>query len=490
MTDFDLNGKIFEAVRETARELNVKAFVIGGYVRDLLLNKHSKDIDFVVEGDGIEFALKTAKKLNPKIKPVIYKRFGTAMFVYRGEQYDFVGMRKEVYEPDSRKPKVYPGTLKDDQYRRDFTINALAISLNDEDYGKLYDPFNGLEDLRKKLIRTPLDPEITFSEDPLRMMRAIRFATKLHFKIEEKTFQAIAKMKERIKIVSQERITDELNKIMMSDKPSTGFKMLYSTGLLEIIFPELYELSKVDTIDGISHKNNFLHSIQVLDKVAQKSDNLWLRWAALLHDIGKPKTKKFIDGAWTFYGHQVVGAKMIPKIFRRLRLPLDNKMKYVQKLIELHHRPTNLCEEGITDSAVRRLIFDAGEELDDLFILVESDITTKYHEKEQRFLENYKRLKQRIKEVEEKDFIRNWKPPIDGNLIMETFGIKPSKIVGEIKNAIKDAILDGQIENSFKAAYEMMLELGKQKGLTPVKPLSDEEIEKLNNTINKKQNEK
>ncbi len=464
---FDLNHKIFQIISEVARQENLEIYVIGGWVRDQILGRRSDDIDFVVVGSGIKVAKKVARRLGIK-NVFVFKNFGTAMFKYEGMEIEFVGARKESYRRDSRKPIVENGTLDDDLRRRDFTINAMAISLNPGSFGQLIDPFNGLEDLQNKIIRTPLDPDVTFSDDPLRMMRAIRFATVLNFKIHPGSFEAIKKNKERIKIVSQERITEELNKIMKAPQPSIGFRLLFESGLLEIIFPELHALQGVDYKNGIGHKDNFFHSIKVLDNIAQKTDNLWLRWAALLHDIGKPRTKRFDGSTWTFHGHEVVGAKMIPDIFRRLKLPLDQKMKYVQKLVSLHHRPMHLIGEQVTDSGIRRLIVDAGEDLDDLMLLVESDITTKFDEKRERILKNFNWLRQKIKEVEEKDALRNWKPPIDGKIIMATFNIPPSRLVGEIKDAVKDAILDGIIPNDYQAAFEYMIKIGKEHGLNPV----------------------
>jgi poly(A) polymerase len=460
-----LRRKIFKIVAELAEKEDIETYVVGGYVRDVLLKRKSPDIDFVVVGNGIEFAKKLAKKINPRIKVNIFKNFGTAMFVYKDMQIEFVGARKESYNRYSRKPIVEDGSLEDDQKRRDFTINAMAISMNVDNLFELIDPFNGLEDLKNKIIRTPQNADITFSDDPLRMMRAIRFATQLDFTICSEAYEAIKKNKERIKIVSSERISDELNKIILSPKPSIGFKLLFDTGLLEIIFPEMSNLSGIEYVNGVGHKDIFQHTIKVLDNVAEKTDNLWIRWAAILHDIGKPKTKKFVNNNWTFHSHQFVGAKMIPDIFRRLRLPLNEKMKFVQKLVEMHHRPISLVNEPITDSAIRRLVYDAGDELEDLMTLVESDITTQYDEKKQKFLRNFQNLRRKIKEVAEKDFIRNWQPPIDGNEIMRILNLKPSKIVGELKLAIKDAILDGKIENSYQAAYNYLLYLAQKYNL-------------------------
>ncbi len=459
----ELKDEIFDKIIDFAAENNFEVYVIGGFVRDLLLKKKSKDIDFVIVGDGTEFAYRFAKKLNPKIKVNIFKNFGTANFVYKGLELEFVGARKESYNRYSRKPKVVPGTLEDDQKRRDFTINALAISLNKSNLYELLDPFDGLKHLRQKIIKTPLDPDITFSDDPLRMMRAIRFATTLDFDIDPETFYAIERNKDRIKIVSTERISDELNKIMLAQKPSKGFMLLSETGLLDIIFPELAALKGIETINGISHKDIFLHTLKVLDQLASHTDNLWLRWAALLHDIGKPATKRFINNKWTFYGHQNVGAKMIPAIFKRMRLPMNEKMKYVRKLVAMHHRPTAVASDKITDSAIRRLIYEAGNDIDDLMLLVENDITTQYNEKRDKFIKNYHKLRKRMDEILEKDFIRNWQPPIDGNMIMEIFGIPPSKIVGELKNAVKDAILDGEIKNDANEAYNYLLKIAKEK---------------------------
>ncbi len=458
----ELKEKIFEQVIKVAAKYKYEVYVIGGFVRDLLIERPSKDIDFVIIGNGIDFSKKLAQSINPGIKVNIFKNFGTAMFHYKDMDLEFVGARKESYQRYSRKPFVEAGTIEDDQKRRDFTINALAISLNKNNLYELIDPFDGLKDLELKLIKTPLEPDITFSDDPLRMMRAIRFASQLKFEIQKESFDAIKKNKDRISIVSAERISDELNKIILSPQPSTGFKLLFDSGLLEIIFPEMYNLQGIEIVAGVGHKDVFFHTLKVLDNVAEKSDNLWLRWAAILHDIGKPQTKKFIDNNWTFRGHQMVGSQIIPSIFRRLRLPLNEKMRYVRKIVELHHRPISLVNEPITDSAVRRLVFDAGEELEDLMTLVESDITTQYEQKQKRFISNFKKLRKRIDKVAEKDFIRNWQPPIDGNKIIEILDIKPSKIIGELKNAIKDAILDGKIENTYDAAYDYLLKLSEK----------------------------
>jgi poly(A) polymerase len=463
---------IFEAVSSAAEELGIQAYVVGGFVRDLILRRAGKDIDFVCVGSGIELAIATASRLGRHISVNTFKNFGTAQFVYDGYEYEFVGARRESYRSDSRKPIVEDGTLEEDQNRRDFTINAMALSLNKKDYGRLLDPFQGLEDIKKRLIRTPLDPETTFSDDPLRMMRAVRFASQLNFDIEAETFEGLKAMAARISIISQERITDELNKIILSPKPSYGFKLLYQVGLLEIIFPELVNLLGVETMDGKGHKDNFYHTLQVLDNTAVRSNDLWLRWAAILHDIAKPATKRFSPKVgWTFHGHEELGGRWVKGIFRKYKLPLDEKMRKVTTLVRLHLRPIALAKEGVSDSAVRRLLVEAGEYIDDLMILCRADITSKDANRVRRYLKNFDRVEELLKEIEEKDKLRNFQPVITGEMIMEVFGLGPSKEVGQIKTEVREAILDCRIENNMDSAYPYLLEVGKKMGFVPVKDL-------------------
>lgn len=464
-----ITNPVFRFIADAAEELHYETYAVGGYVRDQLLERECKDIDFVCVGSGIELAELAAKKIDSRLHVTVFKNFGTAHFKWHDLDLEFVGARKESYQRDSRKPIVEEGTLRDDQNRRDFTINALAISLNKDNYGQLIDPFNGVEDLENKLIRTPLDPDITFSDDPLRMMRAIRFASQLGFVIQPETFESITRNAERIKIISQERITDELNKIILSRVPSVGFKLLEESDLLKIIFPEMVKLKGVQEIEGKGHKDNFYHTLQVLDNASKYSKDLWLRWAAILHDIAKPPTKKFIPGeGWTFHGHEVLGSKWVPGIFRRLKLPMGNEMKFVQKLVFLHLRPIALTKEEITDSALRRLLFEAGDDIDSLLALCEADITSKNREKVKRYLARFETVREKLKEVEEKDQVRNFQPPVSGELIMETFGIKPSREIGVIKEEIKEAILEGKIRNDYNEAYAMMIELGEKLGLKVV----------------------
>ena len=462
-----LEDKVFKLISETADELRLETYVIGGYVRDLFLRRPSKDIDIVTVGSGIQLAEAVHRKLGKGASFAYFKTYGTAQVKTRDWEIEFVGARKESYSHDSRNPVVESGTLEDDQNRRDFTINALALCLNAERYGELVDPFNGLSDLQNFVIRTPLNPDITFSDDPLRMMRGIRFASQLRFFLETKTFDAIARNKERIKIISRERIADELHKIVLSPKPSVGFILLEKTGLLEYIFPELLALKGAETKDGVGHKDNFYHTLAVLDELAQHTDDLWLRWAAIFHDIGKPRSKRFDPRhGCTFHNHNYIGERMVPGIFRKMKLPMHEKMKYVQKLVGLHMRPIVLSEDDVSDSAVRRLLFEAGDDIDDLMMLCNADITSKNQERVRRYRENFRIVEQKLKDIEEKDRIRNFQPPVKGNEIMERFNLPPSSIVGEIKNRIKDAILDGIIPNERDAALKYMDQLGEELGLS------------------------
>jgi poly(A) polymerase len=457
--DKHLTHPIFKTLANCAHQLGVDAYVIGGFVRDIYLGRESKDIDVVTIGKGIELAELVHKQLGEEAHLSVFKNFGTAQVKINDLEIEFVGARRESYNRDSRKPIVEDGTLEDDQNRRDFTINALAIGLSKSNFGKLLDPFNGVGDIENKILRTPLEPEVTYSDDPLRMMRAIRFSSQLGFTIEKESLDAISKNKDRIKIVSKERITDELNKIILSPIPSVGFKLLSETGLLQLIFPEMMKLHGVETINGKSHKDNFYHTLEVLDNTSKKSNNLWLRWSAILHDIAKPATKRFeLDHGWTFHGHEDKGARMVPKIFESLRLPLNEKMKYVQKLVLLHLRPIVLAKTEITDSAVRRVLFEAGDDIDDLMALCEADITTKNPNKVKRYLQNFGLVREKLKELEEKDKIRNWQPPVSGEEIMEIFNLPPCKKVGDLKNALKDAILDGIIPNEREAALTFLKE--------------------------------
>ena len=461
-----LDTPIFRKISETADSLGLECYVVGGYVRDIFLERPSTDIDVVVVGKGIEMAKAFSKNLGKGAHLSVFANYGTAPVKYRGHEIEFVGARKESYNRDSRNPIVEDGTLEDDQNRRDFTINAMAICLNADRFGELVDPFDGILDLEDRIISTPLEPGITFSDDPLRMLRCIRFATRFKFSIEQCTFEALSTNKERISIISQERITEELNKILLTERPSIGFMLLDKCGLLDIILPEVAALKGIETVNGKSHKDVFLHTLQVLDSVAQKSNKLWLRWAALLHDVGKPATKKFDEKiGWTFYNHNFIGEKITGRMFKRLKLPLSEDLRYVQKMVNLHMRPIALVEEEITDSAVRRLLFEAGDDIDDLMALCEADITSKNEEKVKRYTQNLMIVRQKLKDIEEKDHVRNFQPPISGEEIMQTFNLKPCAQVGEIKNAIKNAILDGIIPNDYEAAKEFMFGVAKQLGL-------------------------
>jgi tRNA nucleotidyltransferase (CCA-adding enzyme) len=466
----ELQHKIFNIISKAAQELNLECYVIGGFVRDVLLNRnHKKDIDIVAVGSGIELALKVSELIPKKPKVQVFKNYGTAMLRYDDMDIEFVGARKESYNHDSRNPIVENGTLQDDQERRDFTINALAFSLNENNFGELVDPFNGVDDLENKIIKTPLNPDITYSDDPLRMMRAIRFATQLNFEIETSSLEAIARNKERIKIISGERIVDELNKILSTPKPSIGFLHMYQTGLLDYILPELTALNQVEEIEGHTHKNNFYHTLEVVDNICLNTDDVWLRWAALLHDIGKAPTKKFNKKqGWTFHGHEFLGGKMVKRIFQRLHMPLNQKMRFVQKMVTMSSRPIVLAEDAVTDSAVRRLVFDAGEDVENLMTLCEADITTKNPKKFQKYHNNFKVVRQKIVEVEERDHVRNFQPPITGEEIMSLFSLKPGREIGVLKEAVKEAILEGVIPNEYEAALAFVIKQAKKMGLQKV----------------------
>ena len=464
-----VSNPIFKNVAEVADEINQETYVVGGFVRDYLLNRgQKKDIDFVTVGNGILLAKELANKLGHTSQVSVFKRFGTAMFKYKDTDLEFVGARKESYSEDSRKPHVEDGTLEDDQKRRDFTINTLAISMNKENFGELIDPFNGVEDLNNKIIKTPLEPNVTYSDDPLRMMRAIRFAAQLEFEIEKKSFQAIIDNAERINIVSFERVMDEFQKIMMTDKPSVGLLLLEQSGLMQHILPELVALKGIEEVEGQKHKDNFYHTLEVVDNISVNTDNVWLRWAALLHDIGKAVTKRFDKNVgWTFHSHEFVGSKMVLKLFRRLKLPLGQQVKYVQKLVMMSSRPIAVVTDDATDSALRRLLFDAGEDFDDLITLCKADITTKNERKQKRFKQNFEVVEQKIKDVEERDRVRNFQPPISGEEIMKIFDIQPGKEIGILKNAIKEAILEGEVENNYNSALEFVINMGKDLNLEP-----------------------
>lgn len=464
-----LTHKIFQIVRSSAQELGQDSYVVGGFVRDFLLERdYKKDIDFVTVGSGIKLAESVHSKTSNASKLSVFKRFGTAMFKWEEMEFEFVGARKESYSKDSRKPSVENGTIEDDQHRRDFTINAMAIALNSPNYGELIDPFDGIQDLKDKIIRTPLDPDITYSDDPLRMMRAIRFATQLNFTIEAKSFQSIQKNAKRLEIVSKERVMDEFQKIMTVDKPSIGLKLLDDAGLMQYILPELTALKGIEEVEGQRHKDNFYHTLEVVDNIAQYTNNIWLRWAALLHDVGKAPTKRFDKKiGWTFHSHEFVGSKMVFRIFKRLKLPLGTSVKYVQKIVKLSSRPISLIDENVTDAALRRLLFETGDDFEDLITLCKADITTKNEKKQKRFTKNFSLVEQKIKEVEERDKVRNFQPPISGEDIMKSFDLKPSREIGLIKNAIKEAILEGEIENNYESAQKYMIEYGKKLYLTP-----------------------
>lgn len=469
ITCSEQESRLLKLIAAAAEKQGTEAYVIGGFVRDKILGRPTKDIDIVCIGNGIELAEETAKHLKSNPQVNIFKTYGTAQIKTEDIEIEFVGARKESYTPESRNPSVSAGSLEDDQRRRDFTINAMSMSIAENDFGLVIDPFHGLADLEAKLIRTPLAPGQTFSDDPLRMMRAVRFASQLQFSIEEKTLAGIKENAQRIKIITKERIAEELNKIILSKKPSVGFDLLYKNDLLKIIFPQMVELAGAENLDGYGHKDNFYHTLQVLDNICATTDDLWLRWAAVLHDIAKPATKKFEEGhGWTFHGHEVVGGRMVPKIFAQLKLPQNEKMRFVRKMVELHLRPISLTKENITDSAIRRLLFDAGEDFESLMKLCEADITSKNQKKVKRYLENFEMVRKRCAEVEEKDQVRNWQPPVTGELIMETFGLSPSKPVGIIKDAIRNAILDGEIPNDYDAAYALMIREGEKMGLKKV----------------------